>query len=235
MTDGTRLCLDCRNEWDPATVPALRAVPEPPPEYAGTPWPPGNGDPASTAATADPAAADSVLGPPESVVAADAAQAALDALVGHEAVLEGGQVVTVLAFPDDDHVTVQAASGDRFDVAWSDVERTVEPAAPAGPVLVEVPDETAVALARVNMAVAGLALRAGLASLAGEYPDAQLITPPTGWLPDDADTMPVVEQGTAYAVAFLIHAYRLDREVVGRIADTLIEDSQEPTMKGEDQ
>src|SRR5947199_217283 len=62
-------------------------------------------------------------------------------------------------------------------VSLNDVERSV--AAP--PPVADVPNDLAQALASVNFAVAELVLRAGVASIAGEYPNAELLTPPTGW------------------------------------------------------
>lgn len=233
MTDGTRLCLACRNEWNPADVPHLTVpvpehteVAEVAPEAAVPAHDP-------YAAEGAPLGADDVLGPPASELAARDAQAALDALVGTTVVLEGGQPAVIVEFPDDDHVTVNLAGpeaeAELVTVSYGDVVRSVD----APPPVADVDDETAVALAQVNMAVAGLVIRAGLSAIAGEYPEAQLVTPATGWLPLDVDGLPAVEQGAAYAVAFIIHAFSLDREIIGAIADTLLTDAQQQdTTKG---
>jgi hypothetical protein len=141
-------------------------------------------------------------------------------------VLDGGQVATIEAFPDDDHVTVAVHGRDGvsepWDVDMNDVLRSVD----APPPVADVDDDTAAALSATNMAIAGLVIRAGIATVAGEYPDAQLITPPSGWLPDDADAMPMLEQGVAYAVAFIVHGFSLDRDVLAAMADMLITDSE---------
>jgi hypothetical protein len=176
---------------------------------------------------------DDVLGPPAAEQAARAAEAALEALAGTEVVLEGGQRATLVGFPDDDHAEVRLYGGDDAGevvvVDLNDVERALD----APPPVADVPLETAVALARVNMAVAGLVLQAGVGAVAGEYPNAELVTPPTGWLPDDADSLPAIEQGSAYAVAFLIHAFSIDRDQVLAMANMLLTDAQQSEpMKG---
>jgi hypothetical protein len=226
MSDGTRLCLDCRHEWNPATVPRLTVAPATATvagEVAPSVTP---ADAPATAAEGAPPGLDDVLGPPAAELAARAAQATLDGLVGTEVVLEGGQRATLVGFPDDDHAEVRlygdGEHGDVVVVELADVER--ELAAP--PPVADVPTELALALARVNMTVAGLVLTAGVGAVAGDYPNAELVTPPTGWLPLDADSLPAVEQGAAYAVAFLVHAFQIDRATVLAMANTLLTDAQ---------
>lgn len=233
MTDGTRLCLDCRHEWNPADVRRLAVATPPPPSPAEATPEAATRPPGPLTAEGAPPAVDDVLGPPAAVQAERAAQAALDALLGTWVVLEGGQAAMIVGFPDDDHATVEIGHNtgevQTVTVPFGDVERSLDAPAPVA----DVPDETAVALARVNMAVAGLVMRAGLAAVAGEYPNAELVTPATGWLPLDVEGLPAVEQGSAYAVAFLVHAFSLDREIVGAIADTLLTDAQQQdTTKG---
>lgn len=230
---GRRLCINCRHEWNPNDAPSLRAVPSNPSE-APTQPPVALTDPAL--GEAPPGAAHEAEAATEALVPTDDATAglgALEALVGTEVVLEGGQLATLVGFPDDDHAEVVISAGtdtERLEVVnLNDVERSV--AAP--PPVADVPTETAVALAAVNMTVAGLVIQAGLASIAGEYPNAELLTPPTGWLPLDVDGLPALEQGCAYAIAFLVHAYSLNRDDVAGIAAMLLTASQETnTMKG---
>lgn len=234
MSDGTRLCLSCRNEWDPSRPQLVAQAPTPP---APAPMSPPEDNDATTRAAVPPGApptVDDVLGPPAEVLAEREAQARLDAMVGTQVVLEGGQVATIVGFPDDDHVEVSfAGEVDGFDgavVDFNDVVRSID----APPPVADVDDETAHGLAAVNMTIAGLVLRAGVASIAGEYPNAELLTPPSGWLDLDPDMIPALEQGCAYAVAFLIHAYSIDREVIEQMADMLINDAQsvQQTLKG---
>lgn len=229
LSDGTLLCLDCRHEWNPADVPVSRPVP-PPTRPVPVPSPAATTDRKAVARPPGTSVdTDTVAGPDDDDAGGPAVAVSLEELVGTDVVLEGGQPATIVGFPDDDHMEVIVGEGsdtERFEVVgFNDVERSIT----APPPEVAVSDETAVALAQVNMAVAGLVIRAGLASIAGEYPDAQLLTPPTGWLPLDTEALPALEQGVAYAVAFLIHAYSLDREQVGAIADLLVTDAQQLT------
>lgn len=237
MSDGTRLCLSCRNEYDPTTAPPFAQAQLPPALEPVSP--PGDNVDAqnATAPQGAPTAVGDVLGPPAEIVAEREAQAALDAMIGTQVVLEGGQVARVRGFPDDDHMTVSTNDDDKmsewFDVDLNDVVRSVDTA----PVVVDVDDDTARALAAVNVAVAGLVLRAGVATLAGDDDNVQLITPPTGWLPLDADALPALEQGVAYAVAVLLFTFKIDREMVAEIATQLMADSQDeqPTKGGDEQ
>lgn len=235
LSDGNVLCLDCRNEYNAAEAASLRVVPPvatSAPTFApdGTDLPPSVSVPSGDALTVD-----DVLGPPDDVVTAEAAQARLADMIGTQVVLEGGQVATVVDFPDDDHMLVDLnpyeSEPEYAEVSFNEVVRSVD----ARPPIADVPDDLARALANVNMTVAGLVMKAGLASIAGEYPNAELLTPPTGWLPLDVDGLPALEQGTAYAVAFIVHAFSIDRTVIESMADMLLEQSQattEPTKGG---
>jgi hypothetical protein len=234
LDGGRRLCISCRHEWNPNDAHTLRVVPPIPPEVpaeapvVAVPSHPATPPPAPL----DPL--EGVLGPPPEVAEAERALEALYALVGTDVVLEGGQLATIADFPDDDHLEVVIGAGtdsERTEVVdLNDVVRSVD----APPPVLEVDDATARALAGVNLTVAALVLQAGLASIAGEYPNAELLTPPAGWLPLDADGLPALEQGVAYAVAFLIHAYSIDRGQVAAMAEMLFNASQEnqPTKGG---
>lgn len=225
LSDGYVLCLNCRTEWNPATDRALQSVPTPgetePDDVAvgGGPAHPAD-TPATTSEPAGDAASSSA-----GETSPDDGWAILHELVGTQVILEGGQVAEVVDFPDDDHVEVLVGIGGanlRTEIVpFNVVERSVS----TPPPVVDVDDDTARALAGVNLAVAGLAIRAALASIAGEYPNAQIITPPSGWLPLDADGLPALEQGVAYAIAAVVHGWQLDRERVAAIADTFIEAS----------
>ncbi|HET9247716.1 MAG TPA: hypothetical protein VFO15_18070 [Xanthobacteraceae bacterium] len=230
---GRRLCINCRHEWNPNDAPRLRAVPTQP---SGVPAPPPVVPTRPASDTEPPGATHEAEAAADDTEGTDGPEwdaTPLEALVGTLVVLEGGQVATLVSFPDDDHAEVVIGAGtdaERLEVvSLNDVERSID----APPPVADVPTETAVALAAVNMTVAGLVLQAGLASIAGEYPNAELLTPPTGWLPLDVDGLPALEQGCAYAVAFLVHAYSLNRDDVAGIAAMLLNASQETnTMKG---
>ena len=172
---------------------------------------------------------DDVLGAPDDVAAADAGQAALDELIGTQVVLEGGQVATIVDFPDDDHIRVEFRSGDDViewrNVDMGDVVRSVLPA----PEQVDVDEPTAEALARANATVAILALRAGLATLDFGTDPVGIIQPPDGWLPDDPGMLPTIEQGVAYAVAVLVAGLHLPADLVESIVEGLASYAQQGT------
>lgn len=211
LTPTNRLCFDCRHEWNPADAPPLALVPEPP-----------------AAPTVD-----DVLGPPDGVVAERDAQARLDALIGTEVILEGGQRAAIFSFDDDDTVTVLVTYDDGhvdpMQVNFNDIVRSIEPARP----VVELPDADALALASTVGTVAALTLRAGIAMIEGEHPNRTIGLPPTGWLPDEKGTIAITEQGVAYAVAILVHAFNIPLDTAAAFADDLMaEVTNEPT-KGE--
>jgi hypothetical protein len=204
LASGQRLCFECRHEWSPDDAPTLHAVGE------------------SVAVRA----VDLVLGPPAEVLEARDAQARLDAIIGREVELEGGQTATVHGFPDDDHVEVILLGDEGSDiftiVDLGDVVRELPPPAE----VLDVPDETGILLAKGAFMVAGLALNAGLATLEGDGADYRLVMPPNGWAPDDPDALPLFEQGIAYAIATLIFSYQLPRDIVAAMAQTLLTDAQ---------
>lgn len=196
LTDG-RLCLDCRNEWDPATVDwsTLRHV----------------------APGAVEVAVDAVLQPPDDVQRARDAQAAVDALVGREVVLEGGQHATIVELIDDDWVRVALDDGREEAVTWDTIQRTIESPG-SSRVEVDLPDDVAAGLAGTAVRMASLVLEAG-ASTVTDSPDGPTIgTPPQGWLPAETDIMPMVEMGAAFAVATMIVTLGIPAEEVVRIA-----------------
>lgn len=198
MSAGVRMCLtgDCRNEWDPA------------------------GEPVAPAGSDAQAAADAVLGPPADELAARRAQQALDALVGTEVELEGGQRAVIMSFPDDDHVTVRLRDVDLADewvtLGYNDVVRSVAKAVP----VIDLPDPEAESLARTNMLIASLAIAAAMGSLTGDKGGYELGMAAGGWLPDDVDAMAVIEQGVAYAIASIVVVFDLPRDAVEAIANT---------------
>jgi hypothetical protein len=236
LSDGILLCLDCRHEWNPALTPALRPVPTIPQAGAGDDDTGGSvvhpaGSPVSSADL--PAGVEADASVP---VSADDGWQVLHDLVGTTVILEGGQKAEIVDFPDDDHVEVLVGIGGanlRTEIVpWDIIERSVDQPAPVA----DVDDDTARALGLVNLTVAALALQAGLATIEGDGPDAGLTTPPSGWLPADVDSLPMLEQGVAYAVAALILTHGLDRDAVARQADTFLAvvNGNDPTKGGTD-
>lgn len=203
LASGARLCFECRYEWTP-----------------------GDDAPARVAVPLVPALGpDDVLGPPADVLDARAAQDRLDALIGTDVMLEGGQRATIVSFPDDDHVEVVIGHADGGDdrqvVDYNDVIRSIDPAV-ATP---QVDEETQLAIAQAVAVCAGMILQAALETVATDDGRTVIQIPPSGWLPRDTDAWAVVEQGAAYASAVLIYAHELDRDIVAGIAADLIDNA----------
>lgn len=206
MPDGSGWCFDCVAPVDPD------ATPKTPEGDAGGSSPgtgPGDRGP------------ENVLGPPADLVADRDAQAYLDSLIGTDVVLDGGQRAKILSFPDDDSVEVEIAFGDGTftsqTVGFNDVIRSVET-----PLVVEIPDETALQLASVNATVAVLAIRAARATIIRDaHGDVVLDVPPSGWLIRDPDAWAVVEQGVAYAIALVVTLAGIDPAWLDDVANDL--------------
>jgi hypothetical protein len=234
MADGLRLCFECRHEWIPGEERNDNAPPTEPFTAANAPVPLVLGDGGRGPTVARAHAAADILGPPDSEVAARAAQARLDDIIGRRVELEGGQIAWVRHFPDDDHVTVSLYEHREDDelvtVPFGDIVRELPEVVP----VVEVPDEVAVGLGKAVIAVAGLAINAGLITLDAGDDDHQIGLPPTGWAPNDRDALPMLEQGVAYAIATLIFSYQLPRDDIARVAETFLTDAQADDTKGEE-
>lgn len=86
---------------------------------------------------------------------------------------------------------------------------------------VEIDDETAWLVGDGVLTFACLIVEAGLASLEGVGREAQLIPSPTGFLPDDGDAIPLLEQGAAVAVAMICQAFDLPRDVIRASLDKI--------------
>lgn len=208
--DGGALCFACRHEWNPAEVVAI------PLDRLGV--------------TAVLTVAD-VLGPPAGIddliidtptvddahvwgtddeADDDTAQARMDALVGGTATLEGGQYARVIAFPDADHVIVELAGGEQVTVNFADVDRIMPPT-PARQLDVD-PEDVAVAQAVADGVtnIAGLLIKAAVASIVGEGDTAQIVNGPEGFLPAEPEMFPIVEQAAVHACATLIVMSGLD-------------------------
>lgn len=143
----------------------------------------------------------------------------LAAMLGGVATLEGGQIGVVLGFPDDDHVTIELRNGEIVNVDYGDVESIVMAERSPVAASVDVDDDTAGAIAQADMTIAGLILKAGVATVRGVGDTAELGTPPEGYLPADADMFPIVERGAATAAALLIMVCQVDTDaLLARIA-----------------
>ena len=211
LASGARLCFECRYEWTGDGVPATTT------------------DPPLVVVPAE----EDYLGPPAEVIEADRAQAELDALIGTDVILDGGQVGRIVEFADDDHIVVDIAHGDEIEtvtVEYNDVVRSLPRAPDPSP---QVDEATQLAIARTVAQCAGMIVEAALATLATDG-DRQIIQiPPSGWLPRDTEAWAVVEQGAAYAVAMLIYGWELDPAAVADFAAELIENANNETERAE--
>lgn len=204
LVNGNRYCPSCQLDWDPADPPTFD-VPHVPEIVDLDP----DGPP--------------LLRAVDTVVAADAdPETVLADLVGNRVVLVDGRTATIVGFPDEDSMTVELTDGDVVDVDYNDVRGSAEPLP-----VPEVPDDdTQVAIGRAALSVAGMVLEAAAASLAIEETGWVLLIPPTGWTPPEADVIPVLEQGAAYAVMTLMAAYELDPDVIREFSQRLLRDAQ---------
>lgn len=232
LSSGLGFCFDDHTEWDPAAVSALprpQTAPEPvqtaadvlgPPMESGAetegvtgtvePRPETAGVPV-TPPLAPFGMADelSVFGPPP-LDTADPTVPGTDDLVGGTARLEGGQVATVLSFPDADHVVVRTNDGRDETVALGDVEH-ITPRAPA--YVIDPAPEPAVTAGWITdvEALSNIIIQAGVFTI--EDVDGSPSVgppPPAGWLPRDQSSNALVEAAAALAVARLVIAYELD-------------------------
>lgn len=150
-----------------------------------------------------------------------AADAYLESLIGVAVTLEGGQRATLLEFPDDDHAVVQLNDGQVVTVDFNSIVSADQHPELDKVVEVELDDETAVMLGDAVLTMACLVVEAGLASIEGEAPDQRLIEPPSGWIPEDVDAIPLMEQAAAVAVAMLIQTFALPRGVIASAVEAI--------------
>lgn len=189
---GVGRCFDCSHEWDP-TAPA----PEPVPSLAQE--------------ATDDFAAELV----ELIASTEAeATALLDELIGGTARLEGGQVAQVVSFPSTETVELLLNDGRTEVVNLSDVDRIT----PRSDVVIEAPPiETVEDYApevQMSLTLAELILKAGIASVDMVDGVPQPGLPPVGYLPEEPDLIPVIEQAAALAVGMLIVNLSLDPALI---------------------
>ena len=222
MSDGTRLCLSCRHEWDPTQAPA---------ESPRVPAPPvlDTDDRLDTADILRATSIEDVLAPPMSAAELVAEHTGVQPADELPADLEGRFVVwtmdtnepgLVIDQPRPGAVLVAKADGSEHE--WPRVELRVltddevrEWGARGGAPGDDEP------LVPVIATVASLVLTVGLEAVPDD--DASpLLNPRIGWLPPPASDIPEVEQGAAYAVAILVRLFALDREAVAEVASNLM-------------
>lgn len=157
----------------------------------------------------------------------------LATLIDTEVILVDGRHGTIVGFDDPDIMHVRMADGDVLDVDFNDATQVVVPTPGDPPGTVDLPDEVNEELAGFTYALAGLALRAGMACLQGDAPDYVLTDAPTEWIPAESQAIPAIELGTAYAIAMLVQAVQLPRAEVEHITEQILARAEPETTKGE--
>lgn len=149
------------------------------------------------------------------------ADAYLASIVGSRLTLEGGQQATLLGFPDDDHAEVQLADGSVVTIDFNTILRSDGSATEAQVLALDLDDDTAALFGAAALTMACLVIEAGLKAIEGEGAEAHLVEPPSGWIPDDGDILPLLEQASAAAVALLIQTFALPRELIAEAVENV--------------
>jgi len=228
---GSAICRDCAYLWDPDN-PALPPTPVLPPFQL----PPVDevfspalndvtfGGPASEATDDVVAWLDGAGNP-------DTYEERVASLMGGGAVLEGGQVATLVAWTDNATVIVRLGNNDLEEVQLSDVQRIMPPVIIPEPAAI--PDEPDGFAADMLLAIelAKVIVRAGCEAVTGTGTDVLPGLPPTGYLPSDPDLHPVIERAAGLAVGMLVEQFKLDvdaiLEWVGAVSEEVTEGDQQ--------
>jgi hypothetical protein len=222
LSDGVRLCLQCRTEWRPADVVALVATDKRDPVDVAEGW--GAVGEILHARTADdvlnvppdPAPTDT----PAPLIPARRLDAA-DDWAGEFVRRDDGRTFLVINDDGGVFVGVQTADGAVFSADRSTLTLLGdEPVGPGEVIHAGGDDEP---LPAVMLAVAAAAITVAVDSIGTNTEGEQTITSPRiGWLPPPCDQVPEVEVGVAYAIAALILAFGLDRGEVVKLAANLM-------------
>lgn len=222
LSDGTRLCLNCRTEWDPKHPATMQLGIDARDEL-------DTEDRIDTAEILRATTAADVLGPdlsPEETwrdhMGLQLVETEPSPLLGLFVTLPPDHAVEWLVIEDDGGALVKLRDStgtetlvDRdmlaLDVRYDDDDEGTTDATPSD-------DEPIVG---VIASVASLVLTVGAEAVADDD-DRTLLNPRIGWLPPPASDIPEVEQGAAYAVALLIKLFGLDRQQVLDIASNMM-------------
>lgn len=222
LSDGQRLCLQCKNEWKPGAAPA---VVETVPTFDGTAGPVRNVVERILAASDSGA----VLTPddddddtPDNVLpfAAPTREVPAD-WCGYFARTPEGVVIVVTVDEGGSLITgVDAETGEHTVLKSECVFVGDDPVGPG-----EVVHDSAPADDDPNVptifAVAGLALTVALECVPDDS-NAMLTQPRIGWLPPPCDQVPEVEWGVAFAIANLVRIFGLDKGEVAKLAANML-------------
>lgn len=233
LAGGLRLCLQCRNEWNPAHV---QATPPPPP----APTLVLNERGETVAAILHSDTADDVLRGPADDEAHEAHDEVHDddddeasEYLGQWGVTNDTDTLYLcIGTYASGVVDLQAENGnvrtgvDPAGLTWYGDEPPTLRAHDGAD------DDTSEPLVGVIATIASLVLTTGVASV-GDDEDRTLLNPPTGWLPSPASDIPEAEQGAAYAVAILVRTFNLDTVAVLAIAQSLMAGASASTTESE--
>lgn len=233
LAGGLRLCLQCRNEWNPRDVkpkPVAPVVVSPPPDEDAT----------RVAAILAAGDAEDVL-TPYLIDLATGDQLHVDedddyAMAGYLGTWcvdeDTDEVWLCIGTNSSGTVDLQKANGKvRVGVDPSGVVWIAEADLHLYGVTSDTDDDSG-PMVNVIATIASLVLTTGVASIADDE-DRTLLNPPTGWLPPPASDIPEAEQGAAYAVAILVRTFNLDTEAVLTIAQSLMAGASASTTESE--
>lgn len=209
MEGGLRFCPECRNEWDPNIPQSPADVLGPPPEVA---------DELRDAEAAK--LQDTAL-----------AEAFLEGLTGQRVAMKNGWEGTVVGFGDDGDVLIRDEDDSDVWCVVEDIDHVIEATAPASLEDIDMDQETAALVGDTVLTMACLAVEAGLAAVVGTGEDAHLIEPAAGWIPDDANAIPIMEQAAAVAVAMICISFDLDRAMLAAAVDKIRPATREASNK----
>lgn len=220
LNDTTRLCLqpDCRYEWDPTATSgplAATAIPVPDSHKVATVhrFPVSGQEVAEALRRTEPR----VDPDPEASFDLELQlQRARDAFVGREVVWHNAGEHGVVEAVDDAGLARVAFGSGYFVDLTPDEFSLVEVA--------DVADDTVRMIGSIDLSVAAQVVRAGAAALVEDNGERRIAFPPEGWMPEDAEAIPVIEHGAAYAVAVIANAFGMPTEQLVSIA-TMLDDA----------
>lgn len=235
LDSGDKLCLNCRNEWNPRVAATTTQVAVPPPVL----------DADDRIDVADILAATSI----EDVLA--------PALTGEELMRDhgmhvvhlpkaddllgkfvecdqDGRVGLVAATEGDSHIEVEFDTGGRLWLAVHDVTVMPDDYEPTTSEEGNEGDADNAPHVPTIATVASLVLVVGCEAVADDE-ERSLLNPRIGWLPPPASDIPEVEQGAAYAVATLIRFYGLPKEEIMAMAASLLAGATQRVVEGDEE
>lgn len=222
LDSGDKLCLNCRNEWDPKRKHAM----------------PSTAFEAEAATLTEkydiaqilnaPTVAD-VLGTPAGTpgeVWEARAASHVPPHGGHDWTdqfvrTRGGDVILVTE--DEGYGTLKGRDrwGTEYEVSKNDCTYIGDDPAEALDLSQVVGEVSTEPVIPAVLAVAGLAITVGLQAIS-EDDSVGLTHAPIGWLPPPANECPEAEQGVAYAIALIVRIFGLDRAEVSKLAANLL-------------